>query len=126
MPITTIKRHSQQPFWGSMVHRAGAGPEPIPAKQLTAEKLAAAIAVCLKGETQAAAQRMAQQISQENGPEFGAKHFHAMLPLDRMRCACDSKSAAVWRLRHSDIRLGTLAAAVLLDKELIKIEDIKL
>src|ERR1700753_835490 len=101
-----------------MVSRAGAGPKPIPHKQLTADKLPDAIAYCLREETQAGARRMAEQIKQEKGPEFGSKHFHAMLPLDRLRCACDPKSAAVWRVRHTDIRLGTLAVAVLLDQEL--------
>src|SRR4051794_29960330 len=109
-----------------MVNRAGAGPPPIPHKQLTAEKLAAAIAYCLKPETQAGAKRMAEQISQEKGPQVGSEHFHAMLPLDRLRCACDPKSAAVWRVRHTDIRLGALAVAVLLERSVIKFEDLKL
>ncbi|MCB8988485.1 MAG: glycosyltransferase family 1 protein [Ardenticatenaceae bacterium] len=33
-----------QPFWGEQVHRLGAGPKPIRQKQLTVDKLAAAIA----------------------------------------------------------------------------------
>ncbi|MBK8988154.1 MAG: glycosyltransferase family 1 protein [Chloroflexi bacterium] len=34
---------ADQPFWGERVHQLGAGPKPIRQKQLTAEKLAAAI-----------------------------------------------------------------------------------
>ena len=109
-----------------MIARAGAGPEPIPHKQLTADKLAGAIAFCLKDDIQAAAKRMAEQIRQENGPEVGSAHFHAMLPLDRLRCDCVPRTAAVWRVRHTNIHLGVLATAVLIDQGLLKIDQLKL
>jgi hypothetical protein len=109
-----------------MVHRAGAGPLPIPHKHLTADRLADAITYCFKEDTQAAAKRMAEQIRQEKGLDIGSNHFHAMLPLDKQRCACNPKSVAVWRVRRTNIRLGALAVAVLLDRELIKIDDLKL
>jgi hypothetical protein len=109
-----------------MVHRAGAGPEPIPHKQLRADKLADAIRYCLKEETQAAAKRMGQQISQENGPQVGAQHFHSALPMESLRCACAPDTVAVWRVKRRNIRLGALACAVLMDRGLIKAEDLKL
>jgi UDP:flavonoid glycosyltransferase YjiC (YdhE family) len=51
-PTVVIPFFGDQPFWGAMVARAGAGPVPIPFKQLTADKLAAAITEALKPETQ--------------------------------------------------------------------------
>lgn len=109
-----------------MIHRARAGPEPIPQKQLSVDKLADPIAHCLKDSTQAAAKQMSEQIKQENGPGIGSGHFHAVLPVDRMRCAIDPQSVAVWRVRHTDITFGALAAAVLMEQELVKPEDLKL
>lgn len=48
-----------------MIHRAGAGPEPIPQKQLNVESLKAAIEFAISPSAKAAAQRMAQQIQSE-------------------------------------------------------------
>ena len=41
--LLVVPFFGDQPFWGAMVARAGAGPDPIPIKQLTADKLADAI-----------------------------------------------------------------------------------
>ena len=42
-PTIVVPFFGDQPFWGAMIARANAGPDPIPYKQLTAEKLAEAI-----------------------------------------------------------------------------------
>lgn len=69
---------------------------------------------------------MGEQISQENGPDVAGKHFHSMLPLDRMRCALEPKGKAVWRLRQTNIRISAFAAAVLVDEDIIDLQDLKL
>lgn len=43
VPSIIVPFKGDQPFWGAQVHRLGAGPTPIPQRQLTAEKLAQAI-----------------------------------------------------------------------------------
>ena len=43
VPNVTIPFFSDQPFWSRRVAAAGAGPPPIPQRQLTAERLAGAI-----------------------------------------------------------------------------------
>ncbi len=50
---------------GMMVHDAGAGPAPIPQKELNAGNLTDAIKFTLRPEAQAAAKRMGQQIRNE-------------------------------------------------------------
>lgn len=50
---------------GTMIHKAGAGPEPIPHKQLNATNLAAGIKFAVSPSAKAAAKRMAQQIESE-------------------------------------------------------------
>ena len=48
-----------------MIHKAGAGPEPIPHKKLNIENLRDAIKFAVSPSAKAAAQRMAQQIEVE-------------------------------------------------------------
>src|SRR5436305_14366449 len=50
-PTVIVPFFGDQPFWGSMVARAGAGPQPIPYKHLTADALAAAITKALEPVT---------------------------------------------------------------------------
>src|ERR1700712_1054285 len=68
-PTLVIPFFGDQPFWGAMVHRAGAGPEPIPHKQLTADNLAEGIKVCLKPESQNKAHELATKIAKERGSD---------------------------------------------------------
>ena len=109
-----------------MVARSGAGPSPIPYKQLTSARLADAIKFCLTPERLEAAQRMGAQIKEENGPDIGAKHFHAMFPKDRISCALVPRTKAAWRIKRSEVRLSALAAAVLCEAHMLTVDDLKL
>ncbi|MCJ1305219.1 hypothetical protein MMC08_008033 [Hypocenomyce scalaris] len=60
-----------QPFWGAMIARAGAGTDLIPHKQLTADKLADAINVCLKPVSLERAKELASKIAAERGSDIG-------------------------------------------------------
>jgi len=68
-----------------MIHRAGAGPEPIPHKALTPEKLSAAIKYAISEPARKAAQKMAEGIKSEDGEQKGLESFHRHLPLKVMR-----------------------------------------
>lgn len=48
-----------------MIHKAGAGPEPIPHKQLNIENLRDALKFAVSPPAKNAAKRMAEQIHQE-------------------------------------------------------------
>jgi sterol 3beta-glucosyltransferase len=68
-----------------MIHRAGAGPEPIPQKQLNVESLKAAIEFAISPSAKAAAQRMAQQIQSEIAirPSFSKRaELDKLFPLE--------------------------------------------
>jgi sterol 3beta-glucosyltransferase len=57
-----------QPFWGWVVHQAGAGPKPIPQRRLTAERLAEAITTAAYDqEMQRRAATLGEKIRSENG-----------------------------------------------------------
>ena len=109
-----------------MVSRAGAGPDPMPYKDLTAEKLAAAIEEALRPESLNRAQELCEKIKQENGTQKGAQSFHQMLNYDEMRCAVMPSKPAVWRVRRTQVKLSAQAATVLAQQGEVNFSDLKL
>ncbi|CZR52709.1 related to sterol glucosyltransferase [Phialocephala subalpina] len=72
-PTVVVPFFGDQPFWGAMIHRAGAGPEPVPFKKMTEESLAHSITTALTPNVQTAVKHMSEEISQENGAAEAAK-----------------------------------------------------
>ena len=67
IPNLVVPFAADQPFWGARVHAIGAGPRPIPVKELTAEKL---IAVLIEADEKAirnSAQAAGRKIRAEDG-----------------------------------------------------------
>ncbi|KAL9612916.1 MAG: hypothetical protein Q9167_002499 [Letrouitia subvulpina] len=124
-PTVVVPFFGDQPFWGSMVAKAGAGPMPIPHKELTSDNLAAAIKEALKPEVLQKAQKLGASISSERGADAGAQDFHDKLNADSLRCTVIPARAAVWRVRRTNIRLSAFAAAVLANEGLIDSERLK-
>jgi UDP:flavonoid glycosyltransferase YjiC (YdhE family) len=125
-PTVVVPFFGDQPFWGAMVARAGAGPVPIPYKQLTADKLAAALTEALKPETLERAKELGAKIKEEEGCEVGGKAFHDWLKVDELRCSLAPSRSAVWRVKRTQTRLSALAANVLATEGLLDFGDIKL
>ena len=125
-PTLVVPFFGDQQFWGSMVARAGAGPEPIPNKQLTSENLAAGILKCLEPESQERAQELAASIATEKGSHVGAQSFHQFLDVDKLRCSLAPSRAAVWRIKRTQARLSAMAACTLAQEGLLDFNDLKL
>jgi UDP:flavonoid glycosyltransferase YjiC (YdhE family) len=125
-PTVIVPFFGDQPFWGLMINRAKAGPVPIPYKQLTAEKLAAGLAEALKPETLAKAKELGEKIKEEKGCEVGGKSFHDQLDVDKLRCTLCPRRVAVWRIKHTKIKLSTLAANVLAGAGILDFANLKL
>ncbi len=125
-PTVVVPFFGDQPFWGAMVARAGAGPDPIPHKHLTAQKLADAISFCLKPESLTRAEALANKIANERGDEMGARYFHQYLEVDRLRCTLAPSRSAVWRIKRTQIRLSAFAACTLANESLLDFHDLKL
>ncbi|KAJ2894553.1 glycosyltransferase family 28 domain-containing protein [Zalerion maritima] len=125
-PTVVVPFFGDQPFWGSMIHKAGAGPAPIPNKTLNADNLAEALRECMKPETQARAQELGEKIRQEKGCDVGGMKFHDHLDLDKLRCSFAPSRIAIWRVRRTQIRLSAFAAAVLLKEGQVQLTDLKL
>lgn len=113
-----------------MVARAGAGPSPIPFKDLDAEGLSKAILKALEPETLERAKELGERIREEKGCEAGAASFHKQLDVDRLRCSLCLDKVAVWRVKtkgsKENVRLSAFAATVLGDEEFIDVNQLEL
>ncbi|KAI5367462.1 putative UDP-glucuronosyl/UDP-glucosyltransferase, ubiquitin interacting [Septoria linicola] len=125
-PTLVVPFFGDQQFWGSMVSRAGAGPDPIPNKQLTSENLAAGILKCLEPESQERAHELASKIATEKGNHVGAQSFHQFLDVDKLRCSLAPSRTAVWRIKRTQARLSAMAACTLAQEGLLDFNDLKL
>lgn len=66
---------------GNMIYKAGAGPEPIPSKELTMKKLRDAIKVAISPGAKEAAKSLGDKIREEvSGLEFTVSVSQATLP----------------------------------------------
>ncbi|KAJ7705308.1 hypothetical protein B0H17DRAFT_664811 [Mycena rosella] len=115
-PTAIVPFFGDQPFWGNMVAAAGAGPKPIPHRELDLDNLVAAIAFCLTPEAAAAAQAICEKMrAEESGVTSAVASFHANLPLEPLQCDIFINRPAAWVLKKGKrkIRLSKLAAEVL-------------
>ncbi|KAJ4403746.1 hypothetical protein N0V85_005016, partial [Neurospora sp. IMI 360204] len=131
-PTMIVPFFGDQHFWGAMVSNSKAGPEPVPYKSLTTEKLAEGIKYCLTEEAVKAVEEIAQRISEEgDGAENACKAFHRglMLQGDRsMRCSILRDKAAVWQVKGSPtgLKLSAMAADLAVEKRLTSWKNLRL
>ncbi|KAJ9246965.1 CAZyme family GT1 [Paecilomyces variotii] len=126
-PTAIIPFFGDQPFWGNMVAAVGAGPKPIPHKDLTGQKLAEAITYCLTDKVMSAARRIARNIKQECGVRAAVNSFHSHLPQHTMRCDLISGQPAVWEMKRGKktIQLSNLAACCLKNQGYLHEKNLK-
>ncbi|TVY18886.1 Sterol 3-beta-glucosyltransferase UGT80B1 [Lachnellula arida] len=129
-PTVIVPFFGDQPFWGAMVARAGAGPSPILFKDLDAEGLSKAILKALEPETLERAKELGERIREEKGCEAGAASFHKQLDVDRLRCSMCLDKVAVWRVKtkgsKENVKLSAFAATILGDEGLIDVNQLEL
>ncbi|KAG5935269.1 hypothetical protein E4U59_005703 [Claviceps monticola] len=125
-PTLVVPFFGDQPFWGAMIAKANAGPGPILYKDLTAEKLAEAIKICLEPNTLTRAAELGTKIRKEAGTDVGAQSFHRHMDIESMRCSLAPSRVATWRVRRTKVRLSPLAMSVLVDAGLLEYNDVKL
>lgn len=125
-PTVIVPFFGDQQFWGEIVARAGAGPLPIPHKQLTVEKLSDAIDMALKPSTKERARELASKMEKESGVRDGVRSFHRHLNIDLLRCAICPSRPAVWHIKHTGIGISAFAAAVLVEMGKLQPENLVL
>jgi hypothetical protein len=99
-----------------MVAAAGAGPTPIPHRELTVDRLAEGIRYCLGEQARLAASSIAAKMQSEVGVKAAVASFHRNLPLERLQCDLDSGLPAVWSFSKSrrKFKLSKIAAQALI------------
>ncbi|KAI2785971.1 Sterol 3-beta-glucosyltransferase UGT80B1 [Penicillium oxalicum] len=125
-PTIIVPFFGDQQFWGDIVARNGAGPLPIPHKELTVDGLSNAIEFALKDSTREKAQEIAKKMEGESGVRDGVRSFHRQLDLRSLRCAVCPTRPAVWHLKHTEVGLSALAAAILVETGKVDPQDLVL
>ncbi|CAG8117443.1 unnamed protein product [Penicillium olsonii] len=120
-PTAIVPFFGDQPFWGNMIFRAGAGPSPIPYASLNFQRLTAAIQFCLTPEAREAAHRISLKMKNEAGVDAAVESFHRNLPIDRMRCDLIPNQVASWKYKKSafSLSLSKKAAQILIENHKI-------
>lgn len=79
-PTAVVPFFGDQSFWGHMVAAAGAGPAPVPARQLTVERLAEAFRACGRADVRARAAQIGALLRSRDGAELAIEAFYRNLP----------------------------------------------
>jgi hypothetical protein len=87
LPTVVVPFFGDQFFWGRVIADAGAGPEPVPASEITSETLAAAFAQALTPEALAKAKRLGARVRERDGVQLVLRSLYRHLPVRAMRCA---------------------------------------
>ena len=109
-----------------MIAKAGAGPTPVPFKQMTAQSLAQSITFALKDEVKVAVQKMAESIAAEDGATDTVRDFEQRLEVDAMRCCLCPELLAIWRDKQTGAHFSGLAVCVLAEAKLLDPRSLRL
>ncbi|KAF6822330.1 sterol glucosyltransferase [Colletotrichum plurivorum] len=130
-PTIIVPFFGDQPFWGRVVSNAGAGPGPIPQKELSVERLVAAIRFCQSPAAQHAVQEVAETMRQERGVDTAVDSFHRNLPAASLTCDVFSEQPAAWTYEtktptgRKHVKLSNQAVSYLVDAGKLKPAELK-
>lgn len=79
VPQVVVPHAADQPYWGRRVADLGVGPRPIPRKDLTQDRLRAALEVALSLGARSAAYDLGVRIRSEDGAGEAARHVDGLL-----------------------------------------------
>lgn len=98
-----------------MVAAAGAGPQPVPYKALSSEKIAEAIRYCLTPNALCAAKDIASKMRAESGVKSAVESFHRGISQEKLHCEILPSQPATWIYKRGRqrVRLSRIAAQAL-------------
>ena len=124
-PTIIVPFFGDQFFWGSIVHKSGAGPAPIPGNRLKTQDLINAFrAVYENPDLRLQAERLKMAFHREDGCRAAVNSFYANLPLEAMRCDLQSHYPACFRLDTYNLKISRPAAQVLVTAGMIRESDL--
>ncbi|WYZ45983.1 hypothetical protein EsH8_IX_000208 [Colletotrichum jinshuiense] len=130
-PTIIVPFFGDQPFWGRVVSKAGAGPAPIPQKELDVKRLVEAIQFCLSPAANQAVQAVAAIMREERGVHAAVESFHRNIPANNILCDLLPNQHAVWTYEKDSksgrkwLRLSNQAALCLIEAKKLKLADLK-
>ena len=95
LPTIVVPFFGDQFFWGHIVAKAGAGPEPIPIRRLDTESLTAAFDACRRPQIRDRASALAARLRATDGVELAVQSIERHLPVLVMCCSRDPDHLAV-------------------------------
>lgn len=125
-PTIVVPFFGDQPFWGAMIHKAGAGPKPIKKDKLNVQTLKDAIEFCKTDVAKHAAGALGERIRKHDGVSEGVDSFYRHLPLLNMRCDLLPERLAVWWSTDHCLKLCAFAAQVLVEEKLLDMNSLEL
>lgn len=125
-PTVVVPFFGDQPFWGHVVHRAGAGPKPVAFKLMTAESLAESITFALRPEVKAAAQNVSEQVAKEDGAYDASTNILNCLGSEDLKCDICPHRLAIYKHRKTGAHLSSFAAYYLVNRGMIKVHHLRL
>ncbi|KAJ3943083.1 uncharacterized protein N0V96_007316 [Colletotrichum fioriniae] len=126
-PTVIVPFFGDQPFWGRVIAKSGAGPLPIPQKELHTQKLVEAIRYCLSPDATHAVQEVSSAMRQERGIGNATGSFHRNIPANDLSCDLILGQRAAWLFEKQSktgtkqMRLSIQAASSLTHAKKIKI-----
>lgn len=126
LPTVIVPFFGDQFWWAGIVHRAGAGPQAVPYKDLTADKLADSIKQALEPEMRTKAHELSQKMKSEDGIATAVDQFHNLQSAQTLACYLCPDRTAVWRVRRTNVKLSAVAVAILSKHKRIRPRDMKL
>ena len=118
-PTVILPFFGDQFFWGSIVEKIGAGPSPIPGKDVTVEQLVEALKFAQETHVKKAAEDIQKSILSEDGCSAAMHSLHANLPIAQMRSDLESTYAACYRLDQFNLQVSHPVAQVLLSADVV-------
>ena len=95
LPTIVVPFFGDQFFWGHIVAKAGAGPEPIPIRRLDTESLTAAFDACRRPQIRERASALGARLRATDGVELAVQSIERHLPALVMCCSRDPDHLAV-------------------------------
>ena len=105
LPTIVVPFFGDQFFWGHIVAKAGAGPEPIPIRRLDTESLTAAFDACRRPQIRERASALGARLRATDGVELAVQSIERHLPAPVMCCSHDPDHLAVLYCDTCRVRL---------------------
>ncbi|CAF0916207.1 unnamed protein product [Adineta ricciae] len=124
-PTIVVPFFGDQFFWGTVIAKSGAGPQPVSGKSITTEQLIQAFHFVHQSTTRVAAEHLRDAILKEDGCAAAVRAFHANLPLTRMHSDLEPTFSACYRSDKYHLQISRPVAQVLVSANVLEEDQLR-